>query len=258
MAELYDKTEIYDLFDDENKYRAVKKHWQTILEGKNIRSLLDVSIGTGSLTLPLAEMGVSLFGSDLNENMLKKCCEKAEKRGLSVNLRSCDFRCLKKKFTEKFDCVASTGNSLPHVNNPEILFVLEQMDSLVKEGGYLYFDIRNWDRILKDKTRFYLYNPAFDGDTRVNLIQVWDYNSDGSMTFNLLYTFEKGNAIYQKEFFQEHYFPVLRRLLLEKLQSLGYESIRLLCHPAYRTDIAPEDADWYCVTARKGSLSQTR
>ena len=253
MAELYDRTEIYDLFDDENKYQAVKKHWETILDGKPIRSLLDVSIGTGSLTLPLAELGISLSGSDLNENMLKKCGEKAEKRGLSVHLRTSDFRRLKDNFTEQFDCVGSTGNSLPYVNNTEILCVLEQMDSLIKEGGYLYFDMRNWDKILKEKNRFYLYNPVFDGDKRINLTQVWDYNPDGSMTFNLLYTFEKENALFQKEIFQEHYYPVPRRLLLEKLQSLGYKNIQLLCHPAYWTGAAPEDVDWYCVTAQKGT-----
>lgn len=80
----------------------------------------------------------------------------------------------------------------------------------MKDGGYLYYDMRNWDKILEERNRFYLYNPMFVDDTRVNLIQVWDYNRDDSMTFHLLYTFE------------EHYYPVSRERLLDKLNSMGY------------------------------------
>lgn len=269
MASVYERTDIYDLFDDENKYQAIKKHWEKVLEGKDIHSLLDVSIGTGSLTLPLAELGVSLYGSDLSEEMLKKCSVNTEKRGyavmfrnhdlrndtekkeVSVDLRNSDFRKLKENFQEKFDCVASTGNSLPHVTNEELEGVLEQMDMLVKDGGYLYYDMRNWDKILRERYRFYLYDPMFVEDTRVNLIQVWDYNPDDSMTFHLLYTFEKENHIFQKEKFEEHYYPVSRERLIGKLKSMGYGEIQLMCHPAYFDKVDAAEADWYCVIARK-------
>ena len=75
-------------------------------------------------------------------------------------------------------------------------------------AAYLYFDLRNWDRIVRQKQRFYCYDPAFlpNGD-RVNLMQVWDHLPDGSITFNLLYTFERANKIFQKEHFEEHYYP---------------------------------------------------
>ena len=92
------------------------------------------------------------------------------------------------------------------MTNEEAEAVLEQMDALVKSGGYLYFDMRNWDKILEKRQRFYLYNPVFDGDTRINFLQVWDYNADESMTFHLLYLFEKDGKIFQKEHFEEHYF----------------------------------------------------
>lgn len=125
------------------------------------------------------------------------------------------------------------------------------MDSLVKDGGYLYFDMRNWDKILREKQRFYLYNPVFLGDVRVNLIQVWDYNADGTMTFNLLYTFERDGKIFQKEKFEEHYIPVKRELLIRKLKQMGYRDIQVLCHPAYIENVDPANADWYCVMAEK-------
>lgn len=86
-------------------------------------------------------------------------------------------------------------------------------------------------------------------------MQVWDHHEDGTMTFNLLYTFERKNKILQKEIFEEHYFPLPRRLLLAALDQLGYGDIEIMCHPAFLENVKPEDADWYCVLAQKREAS---
>ena len=250
MASLYDRADIYDLFENEDRFQAYQRHWEQVLQGTGIQTVLDVSIGTGNVTLPLAALGKNLWGSDLSRAMLEKCREKAGRRGYEVELRQGDFRELACWDGMQFDCVASTGNSLPYVENDALLAVLERMDALVREGGYLYFDMRSWDRILQERNRFYLYNPFFDGDTRINLVQVWDYLEGGDMLFHLLYTFERENRIFQKETFDEHYFPVARQLLLDKLRALGYGQIRQSCFPSLLGQDA-ESAEWYCVLAKK-------
>lgn len=251
MENLYDRADIYDLFDNEERFQAYKKHWERVLQGKDIKSILDVSIGSGNVTLPLAELGVELYGSDLSGSMLENCGKKAQKRELSVELKTSDFRDLSCWTGRQFGCVASTGNSLPHVANEDLIGVLEQMDALVEPGGYLYFDVRNWDRILQERNRFYTYHPMFDGDTRINLVQVWDYHHDGAMTFHLLYTFEKENRVFQRETFEEHYYPIKREKLLKKLEELGYEKIEIMCFPAFFEDIDTDKVEWYCVMAKK-------
>ena len=186
-----------------------------------------MSIGTGSLTLPLGQLGVSLYGSDLSGSMLARCRKKADERGIAIDLRQSDFRDLTSHFDRSFDCVMSTGNSLAYVTNNEITGVLEQMDALVEPGGCLYFDLRNWDRIVGQKKRFYCYNPAFlpNGD-RVNLMQVWDHLSDGSIVFNLVYTFERDNKIFQKERFEEHYHPCRRNYCSTSSRSSAIRTFR--------------------------------
>lgn len=84
--------------------------------------------------MPLCELGVQLAGSDLSEEMIRKCKEKASAAGYEIELKSCDFRKLSCWEGKQFDCVASTGNSLPHVNNDDVLTALEQMNSLVKKA----------------------------------------------------------------------------------------------------------------------------
>ena len=252
MASVYDRTDIYDLFDSPRKDEMTKAHWENVLSGIPVRTALDVSIGTGSLTLPLAELGISLYGSDLSEAMLARCRKKAAERGLSVDLRQCDFRALSTHFEQKFDCVMSTGNSLAYVPNSEITDVLAQMDSLVAPGSALYFDLRNWDKIVQQEQRFYFYDPAFlpDGN-RVNLMQVWDHHGDGSITFHLLYTFERDGKIFQKEHFEEHYYPVEQQLLLDKLAQLGYADVTVRAFPVQFGAFDLESSNWYCVLARK-------
>ena len=131
-------------------------------------------------------------------------------------------------------------------HEPQLLILDEPTSGLDPLMPKAFFEI------LRERNRFYLYNPFLDGDTRVNLIQVWDYHEDDSMTFHLLYTFEKDNRIFQKEKFEEHYIPVRRELLLHKLRELRYEDIKIMNFPAcvQREDV--DEADWYCVIARKG------
>ncbi len=250
MASLYDRVELYDLFDSDRKYKQTILHWQKVFGNAYVNSLLDVSIGTGSLTLPLAELNVELYGSDISRLMLKRCEQKAEEKNIQVNLKQCDFRSLNKNFQRTFDCVASTGNSLAHVPNEELLDVLVQMDALVSKGGYLYLDLRNWDKIMAEKKRFWTYNPVFNGEERINCTQLWDYNPDGSMDFNILYAFEKDSAIVHTEVFTEHYYPITREMILGKLSSLGYSDIRTMCMPAF-AEWDVDTVDWYCIFAKK-------
>ena len=49
MGSIYDSPDIYDLLEDANRYLAYKRHWEHLFKGKNIKSMLDISIGSGSI-----------------------------------------------------------------------------------------------------------------------------------------------------------------------------------------------------------------
>ena len=251
MARLYDRAEIYDLIESEERSGITRRDWAAFLENLPIRTLLDVSIGTGGMTLPLQELDIEVYGSDLSEAMLARCREKAAAKGCPVECRQADFRDLGCWSGRQFDCVASTGNSLAYVENEDVLLALEKMDALVKPGGYLCFDSRNWEKIQRDKQRFYLYNPFFHGEDRVNLVQVWDHNDDGSITFNLLYTFERDGRIFQKEVFEEHYHPFPMSLAADKLRAMGYTGLTLRPVPCFVPETEFARIDWYRLIARK-------
>lgn len=62
MGAIYDRTDTYDLGFDERKHNIVKQHWQILLAEKNIKSILDCSIGSGNLALPPTELGYNVGG----------------------------------------------------------------------------------------------------------------------------------------------------------------------------------------------------
>lgn len=112
-------------------------------------------------------------------------------------------------------------------------------------------DIRNWDKILREHQRFYLYNPVFRGEDRINLMQVWDYPDDGTIIFNLLYTFERDGKIFQKEIFEERYHPIPSTLIFDAIQNMGYEDIEIHPCPAVAKERPLEELAWYAVLAHK-------
>ena len=251
MHQLYDRADIYDLIESEARMQITRNDWKSLLACKAIQTFLDVSIGTGGMTLPLQELGIEVYGSDLSDSMLERCRKKALKKQKPLELRCCDFRDLSVWGGKHFDCVASTGNSLAYVSNDDILKVLEEMDAHVRHGGYICFDSRNWEKIQQEKQRFYLYNPFFHGEDRINLVQVWDHNPDGTITFNLLYTFERDNRIFQKEIFVEQYHPFRLELVERKLRKMGYGSLKLTPVPDNHSEADLSKTEWYRMIAHK-------
>ena len=90
MANLYERTDIYDLLEDEDRYNDVKKHWEAVLDGKEIRTFYDVSVGTGNLTLPLLDLGVKIYGSDLSSMHAAERRLRAGTKSVCANVISAD------------------------------------------------------------------------------------------------------------------------------------------------------------------------
>lgn len=224
---IYSRPDIYDILFTEKMSELLKGHYDTVLKNRNIKTIHDCSYGTGNLTKILSKMGYVVSGSDISSEMLEQADVKNKLENLNINLHQCDFRFLKENIRGTFDCVMSTGNSLAHVNNTDVSVAIRQMAELVKEGGYIYIDTRNWDRILTSNQRFYYYQPMFKDDERINAMQVWDYNDDGTVTFNLLYSFEIENKIYKREEFSELYYPFRKDFIIEELKKQGFKDIEV-------------------------------
>lgn len=251
MSDLYDYPEIYDERFTDKANQVYKQHYIKILGEKNIHSVLDCSFGTGCLTFPLVELGYQVSGSDISAPMLKRAAEKAEMKGVEVELKQCDFRELSNCFTQRFDCVMSTGNALAHVANTDVLKALHEMDKCLKPGGYLYFDSRNWEKSLQDAARFQIGQPFYrKDDVRIGYVQVWEYHADGTVTINILQSYEKDGRIFDTKEFEEHLHPFSLGLVKAELGKMGYTQVEVRPFPWF-ADRDFEEIGWYCLLAKK-------
>ncbi len=247
---LYDFPDAYDLFYDASFQTSTRDFYSRFMLKKNIHDVLDCTCGSGQMTMPLAKLGFNVTASDVNRNMMRKARLNFVQNDLMANFVTSDILELETRVKRTFDCVMSTGNSLAHVKNDQLESAIRQMDSVLKPGGTLYIDSRNWDLILERQQRFYLFNPLIRDRGRVNFVQVWDYNPDGSMVFNFLLFEEIENKIVSKRQFYTLYYPFKSEDLRLILEAMGYHSIKFfkLGDPG-SNDLS--QIDWYAVTAEK-------
>ena len=249
--DLYDFPDVYDERFTEGANRVYREHYRRMFEGCDIRDILDCSFGTGCLSFCLCELGYRVWGSDLSASMLEKAREKAAQKGVDVPLVRCDFRELGRHFERRFDCVMSTGNAFAHVSNQDVLKTLAEMDGLVRPGGYLYFDSRNWEKELREKKRFQFARPFIREDgTRINYVQAWEYNADGTVTINILNAYERDGQILRQDVYEEHLHPFALGPVREALAKMGYEEIAVRPLPWFE-DMEFEKMGWYCLLAKK-------
>ena len=57
MTSLYNRADVYDLRFNQQGWDIFREHYRNIFAGTDIRTVLDCSIGSGNLTLELAELG---------------------------------------------------------------------------------------------------------------------------------------------------------------------------------------------------------
>ena len=69
--------------------------------------------------------------------------------------------------------------------------------------------------------------------------------------FNLLYTFERDNRIFQKEIFVEQYHPFRLELVERKLRKMGYGSLKLTPVPDNHSEADLSKTEWYRMIAHK-------
>jgi ubiquinone/menaquinone biosynthesis C-methylase UbiE len=247
----YDVPEIYDLFYSPQYHEECKSFFSAIFGKKKFKDILDCAVGTGQMLIPLAQMGYNVSGIDINGKMIGRATRNFASAQLFAKLSVGDFRNIKEKIRSEFDCVMCTGNSLAHVRPVDLEMAIRSMDSVIRPGGMLYIDSKNWDHILQKKQRFYLFNPIIRDKGRVNYMQVWDYLKDESIVFNYLITEEIENKIVSKRQFYEMYYPFSLDAVREILSELNYTNI-FICKLGDHSQTDLDRIEWYALTAEKG------
>lgn len=123
-------------------------------------SVLDVSTGSGFHAVQLKKAGFDVCASDGSQTMVDRARINFARHGLDIPLSCCDWNDLDPVRLGTFDAVLCLGSSLCHVfAEHERLTVLQRFHSLLRPGGLLIVDQRNFQAILeghfKSSGRYY-------------------------------------------------------------------------------------------------------
>ncbi len=177
-ASHYDKAaEHYDKFN-EKKSQAINRAIEKILKKHNVKSVLDMTCGTGSQVLFLAKRGYEIVGSDINSKMLKIAKTKAQKEKLDIKFLKGDMRTIK---VDTFDAVITIFNAVGHLTKSDFEKAMRNIHRNLKDGGLYVFDINNLSYLLKGNniTNLTIDWQTISGDSTIRDVQYSTIDQDG-------------------------------------------------------------------------------
>lgn len=105
-----------------------------------VNSLLDLGCGTGSHALHFADMGYTVTGVDISEEMLDIACQKNEKRERKSKYIQQDIRHLDLK--QKFDAAVAMFAVMGYqITNSDFEVALQSVHRHLKDGALFVFDV---------------------------------------------------------------------------------------------------------------------
>lgn len=149
-----------------------------ILHGHKVKSVLDLTCGTGSQVFWLVKHGYEVFGVDLNSKILEIAQHKAKQQNISLQLEQGDMRTAK---IGQFDAVLTIFNAIGHLTKEDFELALQNINSNLKPGGLYIFDIFNLDYLLHEDniTKLTIDWQKKSGETMAREIQYSTISQSG-------------------------------------------------------------------------------
>lgn len=175
--------------DVDSKNRVIER----ILRKHKVKTVLDLTCGTGSQVFWLAKCGYEVTGADFSPALLKIAKDKARKTDVEVELIEGDMRKIK---VGTFDAAITIANAVGHLTKADFGKAVRNIHSNLKEGGLYVFDIFN----LSAMTDQVVDELAMDlkktvNNTRVRDVQYSTINrKTGRLTSYDCFTIQKGSS----------------------------------------------------------------
>ncbi len=192
--------------------------------------ILDAACGTGMHAIALAKLGYQVSGADISQEMISIANANALEHGTNIDFRQAGFGSLSQLFgINTCDAVLCLGNSLPHVlSKLELDEVLKDFYNLLKPGGLLILQNRNFDSIMSKRKRWMEPQAHREGDNEWVFQRFYDFEDAGLIQFNFLTLKRKRGENWQVDLTSTLLMPLFVNDLLEQLVQSSFKVISTL------------------------------
>jgi len=195
-ADFYDALSVdYDLFVD---WPARLAHelplLVDLLRRHRAQTVLDAACGTGQHAIALARRGYDVVGADVSPDMISRARANAQEAGVDVRFERLGFGELADHLEGHYDALLCLGNSLPHLTDETALQgALDDFHRVLRPGGLLVLQMRNYDRLLAERDRFMAPQAARRGDEEWLFVRFYDIDG-ADLQFHMIRLHRKGSG----------------------------------------------------------------
>lgn len=189
----YDKEAAsYDAFNEERS-QVINKFIESVCKGHGVKTVLDVTCGTGSQVFWLAKRGYEVTGYDISEKMISIARQKAEKEELDVVFGVADMCTVQ---AGQFDAVLSIFNAVGHLTKDDFETAMKNIHTNLNPGGLYLFDIFNLDYLRADDniTKLTIDWLKREDDVVMREIQYSTISTDGVLASHDIYHRQEGDG----------------------------------------------------------------
>ncbi len=138
----YDKdSEIEEAFHkNTTNERITNRTIERMLKKYKVKTVLDLTCGTGSQVFHLLKRGFKVTGSDISKGMLKIAERKAKKEKISIKFLRGDMRTIN---VGEFDAAITIFNAVGHLTKAGFEKTMRNIHRNLNDGGIYIFDILN-------------------------------------------------------------------------------------------------------------------
>lgn len=165
---------------------------EKILKKYKVKTVLDLTCGTGSQVFWLTKRGYKVTGSDISPGMLKIAKSKASTEKINIKLLLGDMRTIR---VGKFDAAITIFNAIGHLTKLGFEKAMRNIHRNLNDDGIYVFDIFNLNYVLDNNniSKLSLDRVKTVGNTKLREIQHSIINNKGILISYTTYYIQKGS-----------------------------------------------------------------
>ena len=240
--------ESYDRLTNDVDYKGVVDFYFDILrrEGLSPRTAVDLACGTGSVSLLLADCGLSVVGVDMSHDMLAMASEKIADRE-NAPLFVCQ-NLTELRLPKGVDLAVCALDSIDYIIEPEdCRKAIQKIYKALNPGGCFIFDVNTPEKLRAMDGQTFL-----DEDDDVYCLWRGEFDEDSNICTYGMDIFQRRGSLWERsgEVHQEYAYS--REQLTEFLKEAGFTSIEVFADRSFEEPRVGEQRIYF--KARKGKV----
>lgn len=223
----------YDSLTEDVGYGELYRYLRRHLTGVNLRRVLDMACGTGSLALLFAEQGIETVGMDLSRDMVARAKEKC-RAGLPLSFEQgnmADF-----SLEKKVDAVVCMLDSFNYLTDPvDAVSAIGCFYEALNHGGKLIFDVRPRRQLMDFDDQMFM-------DETEDVVCVWrtEFDEEENLCYYDMDLFIREGDLWHREREEHVEYAYRLRWLRQTLLEAGFTDVRFF---GDRSMMAPSPDD---------------